>query len=301
MDMPSEVLMPPLPLTDFPMWHFMFSALALTWGTCIGSFLNACIYRIPNELSVVHPRSFCPICRMKVAWYDNIPVFSWMNLRGRCRSCRTFISPRYLLVECLVGVLFFLAWLKFDLVDGTRPLGLVAVCDWQLVPVYWLVISGLVLGTFVDFEHLIIPDRVTLGGIAAGLTISIMVPQLHNAAGPVTGLLWSAVGAVSGWGLLWGVAVMGRLMFKKEAMGFGDVKLLGAIGAFLGWRAVLFTIVISSLLGSIVGITLVLIRARRLQSKIPYGPYIALAAVLWIYWGPVVWQAYMGLMRPAGL
>lgn len=300
MDVPIETAMPPLPLTDFPGWYLMFSILAFTWGSCIGSFLNACIYRIPNELSVVHPRSFCPVCRMKVAWYDNVPIFSWINLRGRCRSCLTFISPRYLLVECLVGLLFLMAWLKFDLVEGSRPLGLVSVCDWPLVPVYWLVISGLVLGTFVDFEHLIIPDRVTLGGIVAGVSASMLVPQLHGVTGPIEGLLWSVVGAVSGWGLLWGVAVMGRLMFKKEAMGFGDVKLLGAIGAFLGWRAVIFTVVMSSFMGSIVGITLVIVGARKLQSKIPYGPYLALAAVLWIYWGPVVWQAYTRLMSPVG-
>jgi leader peptidase (prepilin peptidase)/N-methyltransferase len=284
------------PLSALPAHYALFTALALLWGLCIGSFLNACIYRIPHGLSVVHPRSFCPVCRAKIAWYDNVPVLGWLRLGGRCRACRTFISPRYLLVECLVGVLFLLVWLKFDLVAEGRVLGLDPIVQWPLVPVYWLVLAGLVLGTFVDFEHLIIPDRVTLGGIAAGLILSVVVPSLHGADTWLGGLARGVIGAAAGWGLLWFVARAGRLVFKKEAMGFGDVKLLGAIGAFLGWRAVLFTVVVSSLLGALVGIALVLSRRRELQSRIPYGPYLALAAAVWVYWGPQLWRLYTGLL-----
>lgn len=293
---------PPISLTVIPEWYAFFCALSVAWGASIGSFLNACIYRIPHGLSVVHPHSFCPVCRMKVAWFDNIPVWSWLSLRGRCRKCRTFISPRYLWIECLVAVLFLLVWLKFDVVDGPRLLGLSPIGAWPLVPVYWLMLSGLVLGTFVDFDHLIIPDRVTLGGIAVGLVLSAVVPAMHGAQSPLHGALLSALGAVAGWGLLWGVAAVGRLIFKREAMGFGDVKLLGAIGAFLGWRAVLFTVVASSFAGSIVGVTLVLAGRRGLQSRIPYGPYLALAAALWVLWGPGLWDLYVAMLAlPAQL
>lgn len=287
-----------VPLTAFPLWYAFFSLLILSWGTCIGSFLNACIYRIPNGLSTVHPRSFCPMCHMKIAWYDNIPVFTWLALRGRCRCCRTFISPRYLLVECLVGLLFLLVWLKYDMVAGSRPLGLAAITDWALVPVYCLVVSGLVLGTFVDLEHLIIPDRVTLGGIVAGIALSPLVPAMHGTADRWVALLHGAIGAASGFGLMWAIAVVGRLVFKKEAMGFGDVKLMGAIGACLGWRAVLFTLVVASFIGSAVGIALVVMRKREMQSRIPFGPYLACASLLWIYWGPMLWRAYLQLIVP---
>lgn len=283
-------------LTAIPEWYALFCAMAIAWGACIGSFLNACIYRIPHGLSVVHPHSFCPVCRMKVAWFDNVPIWSWLALRGRCRKCRTAISPRYLLIECLVAVLFLLVWLKYDVVEGPRVLGLCPIGDWALVPVYWLMVAGLVLGTFVDFDHLIIPDRVTLGGIATGVVLSAVVPAMHGVRGPVYGALQACLGAAVGWGVLWAVAGIGRLLFKREAMGFGDVKLLGAIGAFLGWRAVLFTVVVSSLAGSVVGITLVFSGRRGLQSRIPYGPYLALAAVLWVLWGTALWALYLGLL-----
>ena len=281
--------------------YVFFTVLSFAWGACIGSFLNVCIYRIPLELSVVKPRSFCPSCKTPIAWYHNLPIVTWLMLRGRCRYCGCKITPRYVLVEFLVAMLFVLMWLKLDFF-GFRPgaaLHLAIVTNGKLVPVYWLIVSGLVLGTFVDFEHMIIPDRVTLGGIAAGLILSTLVPSLHGVTHAWTGLLWSAIGAAGGWALLWGVAELGRLIFRKDAMGFGDVKLIGAIGAFLGWRAVLFTVVASSLVGSIVGIALVAARNKEMQSRIPYGPYLALGAVLWLLWGPALWDWYAGLCTMA--
>jgi leader peptidase (prepilin peptidase) / N-methyltransferase len=281
----------------FP-WRGFFSVLSFAWGACIGSFLNVCVFRIPRELSVVTPRSFCPHCSKQIAWYHNIPLFSYLALGGKCAYCGGRISPRYFLIELLTAVLFLLIWLKFDLTFGPRPLHLDPIVQWQLVPVYWLAISGLILGTFVDFEHLIIPDRVTLGGIAAGLVLSALVPAMHCETSILRGLMFSAIGAAVGWGLLWTVGAIGTLALKKEAMGFGDVKLIGAIGAFLGWQAVLFTIMVSSLAGSIVGIALVTMRKREMQSRIPYGPYLALAALIWILWGPVLWDGYIQLLTP---
>jgi leader peptidase (prepilin peptidase)/N-methyltransferase len=281
-----------------PHWVAFFAVLAVAWGACAGSFLNVCIYRIPRELSVVAPRSFCPHCKKQIAWYHNIPLFSFLALRAKCAYCGGRIVPRYFLVELLTAVLFLLVWLKLGETMGSRPFHLDPITNWQLVPIYWLMIGGLILGTFVDFEHLIIPDRVTLGGIAAGLILSAVTPALHNETRLLSGLLSSFIGAAVGWGLLWAVAVGGTLVFRKEAMGFGDVKLLGAIGAFLGWRAVLFVIMLSSAMGSIVGLTLVFSRRKEMQSKIPYGPYLSLAALVWILWGPTLWNGYLHLFAP---
>jgi len=282
---------------EFP-WYAFFTALAFPFGACIGSFLNVCVYRIPRDLSVVTPRSFCPACRKQIPWWLNIPVLSWIVLRGRCRFCKAVITPRYALIETLTGLLFLLAWLKYYPTPGPRLLGLDPVTSAALVPIYWLMISGLILGTFVDFEHLIIPDRVTLGGILAGLALSGLVPELHGETDVFRSLMWSSLGALSGWFLLWGAAILGKFLLKKEAMGFGDVKLLGAIGAFLGSKAVLFTILASSLVGSIVGITLILAGKKKMQSRIPYGPYLALAALLWIFWGQTFWGAYISCFKP---
>jgi len=283
---------------------FLYAYLTLTvvlLGACVGSFLNVCIYRIPREESVVKPRSHCPHCGRLIPWYENIPLVSWLALGARCRGCRGPISPRYVLVEALVAALFLLVWLAWSPGDAPRPLGLAPFESLALVPIYWLVVSGLVLGTFVDFEHMIIPDRVSLGGIVAGLVLSPLVPALHGATVWWHGLGWAAVGAVVGSGILWMVAFVGRIVFRKEAMGLGDVKLLGAIGALLGWKAVLFTLIVSSFAGSIVGVTLVACGRKEMQGRIPFGPYLALAAVLWILWGPALVTLYLRLLTPTAM
>ncbi len=292
-------------LDMFP-WYAYLTVLSFVWGACVGSYLNVCIHRIPRELSTVAPRSFCPNCHNQIAWYNNIPLLSFFLLGAKCKNCRKAISSRYVLIEFLVALLFLLIWLKYAYTDGPRPLRLVAVSDWKLVPIYWLAAAGLILGTFVDFEHLIIPDRVTIGGMVVGLIVSALVPALHGEATFLTNsrffpalpplpwaLIKSAIGVAVGFGILWAIALAGRLWFKREAMGFGDVKLLGAIGAFMGWQAALFTLVLSSFFGTIVGLTLIACRNRGMRSRIPYGPYIALAALLWILWGSAWWQMYI--------
>lgn len=286
-----------LSATDFQ-WYAFLTLLSIAWGACIGSFLNVCIYRIPLEQSVVTPGSHCPACKKPIRWFQNIPVLAYLFLRAKCANCGVRISSRYVLVELLTAMLFLLAWLKFDLIAGPRPLGLVPVTDILLVPVFWLVITGLVLGTFVDFEHMIIPDRVTLGGIACGLVISALVPALHGKDTMVASLIQGTIGAAAGFGLLWSVAMLGEFVFKKEAMGFGDVKLMGAIGAFFGWQAVCFTVLISSFAGTIVGLTLIFSGKKEMQSRIPYGPYLALAALLWMYWGSAWWDLYIAFIAP---
>ncbi len=297
---------------------FATTPFAAFYGACIGSFLSVCIWRIPRGESIVSPRSHCPSCNHLIPWYWNLPVISWLLLRGKCRWCGAKISGRYILLELLTALLFTLVWLQaFEgwamspdqaqawlaptLVAPPRAawFGLTPLFDWKLAPVYWLVLWGLLLGTFVDLEHYIIPDRVTLGGMAAGLVLSALVPALHGETVWYLGLMRSAIGLAAGFGSLWLVAVVGSYAFKKEAMGFGDVKLLGAIGAFFGWKAVLFTILLSSFLGSLVGVTLILLKKRDLQGRIPFGPFLSAAAVVWMFWGQPVVYAYLAfLARP---
>jgi leader peptidase (prepilin peptidase)/N-methyltransferase len=208
-------------------------------------------------------------------------------LRAKCAKCRAPISPRYFLVELLTALLFLLVWNRYGLS--------------VLTPVYWLALSGLILGTFVDFEHMIIPDRVTLGGMLAGVVLSACFPVMHGKTDMAASVTASALGLVIGVGLLLAVAWLGRLAFKKDAMGLGDVKLLGAVGAFLGWQAVIFTIMLSSVVGSLVGGLMVVMRRKEWQSQIPYGPYLALAALLWILGGSSWMDAYVAwLMKSLG-
>jgi leader peptidase (prepilin peptidase)/N-methyltransferase len=233
-----------------------------------------------------------------IAWYDNIPLLSYLVLGRKCRGCRQKISGRYFLVEALTGLLFLMVWLKMG--DDPRPLGLtfVAAADWKVVVLYWIAVSGLVLGTFVDFDFMIIPDRVTLGGIVAGIVFASLVPELHGEERMVMGFRAALLGASVGWLILWSVARIGTFVFRKEAMGMGDVKLLAAIGAFLGWRAVVFSLMVSAMFGSIVGISLVVMKKKAMQSRIPFGPYLALAALVWMFWGPSLWQWYLNLFMP---
>lgn len=267
-----------------PFWSTYFTLLAFFFGACVGSFLNVCIYRIPREESVVRPRSHCPGCGRLIAWHDNIPLVSYLVLKAKCRHCGIAISPRYFIVELLTALLFLAVWNKHGFLSATP--------HYELVVIFWLVLSGLILGTFVDFEHMILPDRVTIGGMVAGVLLSIAAPALHDADSWSTSLIRSVIGLAVGFGSLFFVGEIGRWIFKKDAMGFGDVKLMGAIGAFFGWPAVIFTILVSSIAGSLVGIYLIVAKKYEWQSRIPYGPYIALACVVWMLGGHDGWLRY---------
>ena len=266
-----------MPLSPF--WSLYLTLLAFFFGACVGSFLNVCIYRIPLDQSVVHPRSHCPHCNYMIPWYHNIPLVTWVALRGKCHNCGAPITPRYFLVELLTAVLFLAAW-------NLHGVSWITLID-------WLVISGLIMGTFIDFEHMILPDRVTIGGMIIGPIVSFFVPALHHKSTWGEGLTSSLIGLAAGFGTLYLVAKAGKLFFKKDAMGFGDVKLLGAIGAFFGWASVYFTIMVSSFVGTIVGVTLILRKSKEWQSRIPYGPYIALAALIWMLGGDRAWVWYV--------
>ena len=359
----------------------VFDVFSFVLGAMIGSFLNVCIYRLPLGMAVNQPeRSFCPLCKNQLRWYHNIPVLSWLVLRGRCGFCKAPIAVRYPLVELLTAVLFFAVWRRFNE-------------TWILVPPYWIFVSLVIVATFIDFDHFIIPDEITLGCVGAGVILSLAIPLLMGEESHAMGLVWSAVGAAVGYGLLWGVVEAGKLAFGKkrvvlpeavdftwqhageddaemviggerelwseyfmrptdrlvllceplrlagrehaaatlncywdrleldgtaypldkldtfsgrlkeyvfprEAMGFGDVKFIAGIGAFLGWKAVLFTVAAGSLVGSVFGVTLLALGPKSRSLKIPFGPYLSVGALTWLFAGPPLVEWYLRLMRP---
>lgn len=283
---------------EFLPWAVGFTVLAFSWGACIGSFLNVCVHRMPRDLSVVRPRSFCPKCGKMIPSHLNLPIISYIMLGAKCAFCKAPIRPRYVLIELFTAILFLLIWLKAPFLHWGQGLHLAPLTDPLVVPVMWVFVSGLIVGTFIDLEYMIIPDRITYGGIVAGLVASVLLPSLHGETERIPALLTSLKGMAIGGGSLWLVSVIGRWIFRKDAMGLGDVKLLAAIGAFLGWQAVIFTIMLSSLAGSIVGVILVLCKGREMSSRIPFGPYLAFAAIIWVLWGPLLWQGYINILTP---
>ena len=342
-------------------YELIFQIFAFVFGAVVGSFLNVCIYRLPRELSVNYPRrSFCPACNQQIPWHQNLPLLSWLWLRGRCAHCGVRIAFRYFLVELLTALLFLAAWVAFP---------------WPIAIAYWVLIALLVSATFIDFEHFIIPDEITIGGMVTGVILSTVVPTLHATTNRAAALRQSLIGVLVGGGIVYGILRLGKVLFgrqrfvldpssrvvftestlvlpaqeipyeeifyrksdaielkatrvelidrcyaeadvrltpafldisgdrfepesipqfevvtdelvvPREAMGLGDVKFMGAIGAFLGWPAVLFSLMLSAVLGSVVGVTLIAIHRRAWSSRIPYGPYIALAAMIWMFGG----------------
>jgi leader peptidase (prepilin peptidase)/N-methyltransferase len=203
-------------MIDDALFYFVLFALFSTlFGVSVGSFLNVCIYRMPREESIVTPRSHCPHCGSFIPWYLNIPVLSWCFLRGKCASCKGPISVRYTLVELLTATLFLMVYLQW-----TQPAALLLqpiVQPW-IVPIYWLFISGLILGTFVDFEHYILPDEVTIGGMVVGPLFCALVPALQGQEVWWKGLLHSTLGLSLGFCSLYAIAWIGEKIFKKEAM-----------------------------------------------------------------------------------
>ena len=264
------------------LWTIYWSAVVFVFGLCIGSFLNVCIYRIPREKSVSWPPSACPKCGTRIRPVDNIPLLSWLLLRGKCRSCKAPISIGYPLIELLTGLFFLTIWLLYG------P-------SW-ITPIYMLAVFGLLLGTFIDLQEMWLPDRVTIGGMIIFPLISMAVPGLQDAVGWYAGLKASLVGLATGFGIFWTIREIGTAVLKKEAMGFGDVKLMGALGALFGWQAVIYITFFSAFAGSAVGVGLILMKKKELSSQIPYGPYIALAAFSWLLGGFHLWDAYLALM-----
>ena len=285
------------------MYYFVvFACFAFAMGACIASFMNVCIWRIPRNESVVSPPSHCPNCNAPIRWYQNIPILSWCCLRGRCANCHKPISVRYTIVELLGGILFLVAYFQWGMPfffgGGAAMYGLHPLRSLWTVPVFWLVFTGLILGSFVDLAEQWIPDRVTIGGMVLGVPLSYLVPELQGEQMRLHALYWSLGGLVFGFGFLWLIGFVFSKIVKKDALGFGDVKLIGAVGAFFGPGAVLFTIIVSSFVGAVVGVILMARGKAKLGgfTAVPYGPFLALGVIVWMFWGPGIVGWYLRLL-----
>jgi leader peptidase (prepilin peptidase)/N-methyltransferase len=192
-------------------YEIVFSSFAFILGASIGSFLNVCIYRMPRDLSINEPkRSFCPSCKYQIPWYRNLPLISWLSLRGKCANCGAPISFRYFGVELLTGLLFLAIWLK------------VWPHAWILALPYWVMIALFIVATFIDFEHFIIPDEITWGGAVAGVVLSLAIPTLHGVKSPIEGGMWAVAGAALGYFLLWGIVIAGKAAFGRKRIKFKE-------------------------------------------------------------------------------
>ena len=249
-------------------------------GAVVGSFLNVCVFRIPKNESIIFPVSHCQRCLYPVNWRDNIPIVSFALLKGRCRHCNAPISSQYLWVEILCGALFILFYAVF----GASVHG----------GVYLMLSLALLTESLIDWKHQIIPDGITLPGIVIGLAVSGLFPELHGESVWFRGFLSGGLGVLFGGGVLYAVGTISERIMKKETMGGGDVKLLAMIGAVLGWQGVLGALFISSFFGSVVGIIL---RWRRGQEKIPFGPYLAIGTFLYLFFGQQMIDAYVGIFK----
>jgi leader peptidase (prepilin peptidase)/N-methyltransferase len=271
-----------VPSAEIPLY-----ILSFILGLIIGSFLNVCIYRLPREESIVYPGSHCTSCKKSISFYHNIPILSYMFLGGRCSHCNSKISFSYPLVEILSGLLFVATLWKFGMILDTL--------------FYLLFISGLIVITFVDLKHMIIPNVITYPGILVGILYNALTTNWQNSLELVSNfsfgfqnffellnevpILDSLFGVILGGGILLLIAYTYEIIRKRQGMGMGDVKLLALIGAFLGWQGVFFVIFLSSILGSIVGLSIIITRKGDLKYALSFGPFLSIAAIIYIFTG----------------
>lgn len=246
--------------------HIFFFLL----GSAIGSFLNVCIYRVPRDKSIVNPPSACPGCEKPIRPYDNIPILSYIFLKGKCRDCGTKISIRYPLVELLTGIFFLFLYRQFGL-------------TFELI-VFMIFLALLIVISFIDLDFQIIPDVLSIGGVVLGFILAIIRPFFRNLE-PRFGILDSLYGIALGGGLLFAIAWLYQFFTRREGMGGGDIKLLGMIGAFCGWKGVVFSLVSGSVLGTVVGIPLMVLKGKDTKYAIPFGPFLSLGAIIYTFRG----------------
>jgi leader peptidase (prepilin peptidase)/N-methyltransferase len=273
-------------------------AAALIFGLVIGSFLNVVILRLPQGISISTPRSHCPQCKRLIPWYDNVPILSYVILRGHCRKCGKQISARYPLIEALSGVVSVLLYFKFGW-----------SVEWAI---YFAFSAAMIVLAFIDLDHRILPDPITLNGIWLGVLASVYLAQpsplvarllrtigLEVTNARVIALIGSLIGALVGGGLLWGVAEAYLRLRGIEGMGFGDVKMMAAVGAFLGAPLALLTIMIGSLLGSVIGLVFIRFAGKSRQYELPFGTFLAAAAIVSVLYGEDLVRWYIErLVRP---
>ena len=270
----------------------MFPLSAFLFGLIIGSFLNVVIHRVPREESIVAPRSRCPHCDRQIAWYENIPLASYLALQGRCSSCRALISPRYFLVELLTGAVFAV---------------LAAVFGFGLPFLKYALFASLTIALmFIDLADRLLPDVLTFPGMAAGGVFSLLVPVNDGSAAallrlaglrpdslPLLSLADALLGGLVGAGVLWFVAETYRRLRHREGLGFGDVKLMALVGIFLGPALALLTIFLGSLLGTVIGGSYILLRGKDSQYELPFGTFLGLTALISALWGREIVDWYL--------
>jgi len=246
----------------------LLGAFVFVFGAVIGSFLNVCIYRLPEQQSIAKPLSQCPHCHHPIRFYDNIPLISYLILKGKCRDCGEKISWRYPLVELITAILALFLFAKFYLTINFL--------------VFFIFTAVLIVITFIDLDHQIIPDLLTLPGIPIFFLLAVFV----------VGVPWmeAAIGLLIGGGVLFVIALGYEVITKREGMGGGDIKLLAMIGGFLGWKSLIFVLLFSSLLGAVIGVALMLIKKEDMKYAVPFGPFLSAAAVAYLFWGDAFMQ-----------
>lgn len=244
-------------------------------GSIVGSFLNVCIYRIPRNISIVLPSSRCPVCNALIMPWDNIPIFSYLFLNGKCRICKSKISLKYPVVESLNGVFYVLILWRFEF-------------EWHTL-LYFIFCSMLIVISFIDLEFKIIPDKITMPGIPLGLIVGSFLLPDPLMRYSVLGFKSSILGFVIGGGLFYAVAIISR-----GGMGGGDIKMMAMVGAVLGWKAVLLVTFLGSFIGAIVGIFLIIFKGKGRKTKIPFGPFLALGSLITLFYGEEIFYWYLG-------
>lgn len=264
-------------MAHFPSWLFYMAAAFL--GACVGSFLNVCIQRLPYGESVIWPPSHCRRCSRRLSWWENIPIISYLILRGRCRTCKGRISPVYVVVELLSLFLSVACWMYFQNVV-------------LYAAYFFLLVAPLIVMAFIDLEHRVIPNILSIPGIAVGFGVHMLdagAPFLAQAA------VDSAIGTVVGGGFLFLVALAYERMRRQEGLGGGDVKLAAMLGAFFGWRAIIFILLMGSLMGSLVGLVIMIATKKNMRLALPFGPFLAGAALVHLFFGTRFITWYLGL------
>ena len=254
------------------MYYGIETVLIFILGLIVGSFSNVCIYRIPKNESIIYPASHCPKCRSNISPKDNIPLLSYILLKGRCRNCKSKISIQYPIVELLTGLIYLIIYLIYGLSIQTL--------------IYIILSSALIIIAFIDLNEEIVPDVISLPGIVIGFIISFFVPYIS--------FVNSALGVLVGGGIILIIGLVGSVIFKKEAMGGGDVKLAAMIGAFLGWRYIIILLFLGFFLGALAGIFLIASKIKSREDAVPFGPFIVLGSFITLLWGEKIISWYIG-------
>ncbi len=250
----------------------MFNVVSIIFGALVGSFLNVCIFRLPKGESIIIPGSHCPHCHHPIVFYDNIPLLSYLVLGGRCRYCKKSISAQYPLIEGIAAISSLCLFLRYGL-------------SWSYL-FYFSFVAALIVITAIDLYHQIIPDAISIPGVGFGLLGALILPHIT--------FFNSLMGTLLGGGSLFIIATLYQWLFKREGMGGGDVKLLAMIGAFLGWEAVILTILLSSLIGSLTGILIMTLKGKDFKYAIPFGPFLSLGAVIALLYKDEIIFWYLG-------